>query len=145
MATTRLPIDTLQNTFERERHYRPHWPQRWDVASADPLIMATLDILARHVPAYGRRRSDRAQIGLGQAQPPAQAPAPAPGADDQPQLVATVPCACPSQCVAQVSGWPVPKGMHCRMARPAAPRPPVVKRQPGIDFKSRAAGERDDE
>lgn len=136
-----LPDDVLRDTFARERPYRPHWPERWDVAKRDPLIVATLDILARHVPAYGRRRAERAQIGLGQVTAHAQ-----PVADPRQQaLVPTESCACPSQCVAQVSGWPVPKGMHCRMVHPQAPRPPIVKRQPGIDFKSRAAGEKPDE
>lgn len=136
---TPIPEDTLRATFNRERPYRPHWPEHWEVARRDPLIMTTLDILARHVPAYGRRRADRARIGLGQA--PAQ-----PVTDPrQHALVPTEPCACPSQCVAQASGWPVPKGMHCRMAHPQTPRPPIVKRQPGIDFKSRAAGEKPEE
>lgn len=136
----KLPDEVLHATFDRERPYRPHWPERWEVAKADPLILATLDILARHVPAYGRRRADRAQIGLGRATAHAQPAA----VSRQQALVPTEPCACPTQCVAQASGWPVPKGMHCRMARPQAPRPPIIKRQPGLDLKSRAAGEKED-
>lgn len=174
MATP-LPESILREAFTRERPYRPHWPEHWEVARRDPLIMATLDIMARHVPAFGRRKQDRLAVGAYQ---PRDTPAPD---DSQQTLVALEPCQCPDACLAG-QGAAIPKGMRCRRASTGAgtytapcrfcagyglndstgdvcaackgsgalrqvlpqSRPPVLKRQPGIDFKSRAAGEKED-
>ena len=177
--TTPLPESTLREAFARERPYRPHWPEHWEVARRDPLIMATLDILARHVPAFGRRKQDRLAVGAYQ---PSQSPQSASIPDSTQQtMIPLEPCQCPDACLAG-QGAAIPKGMRCRRGssyagtytapcrfcagyglsdstgevcaackgtgtiRQVLPqaRPPVLKRQPGIDFKSRAAGEKED-
>lgn len=73
--------DDLRATWERERQWRPHWPDNFHACMADPLIRGVIETLYRHVPAIKRRGSIR-QLSLqevDQNAPPAS-PAPPPGA-----------------------------------------------------------------
>ena len=161
--TPKIPDEILRETYTRELPYHPAWPLDYSRAIADPVIAAILRTLARHVPAYRRRDSDRAALGLAPLHGrPQAAPAPAH-------------CACPvGTCLGGVVNGINPAGERCRVngadsvpgtprntetmivngriingtrhpVYPDKPRPPVFKKQPGLDFKSRAAGEREDE
>lgn len=50
-------LATLRTIFDREAPHRPHWPQDFARATADPLTLAILRTLAAHPAArdYGRR------------------------------------------------------------------------------------------
>lgn len=50
-------LATLRILFDREAPHRPHWPQDFSGAIADPLTLAILRTLAAHPAArgYGRR------------------------------------------------------------------------------------------
>lgn len=120
--------DTLRAAFARERPYRPHWPERFEDAIADPIVARVLDILARHVPAYGRRHAARARVNW-----------------QGPVIVAPVPSACPTCAgsgwlaldVSSDSGVNVSTRTPCPACEPRRPRV--------LDRKSLAAGEREDE
>lgn len=62
---TRIPRETLRAVFIREKPYHLAWPMTFDDALADPLTLALLETIARHVPAYTRERADRARMGIG--------------------------------------------------------------------------------
>lgn len=49
----------LRVIFDRESRHRPHWPQDFTRATADPLTLAILRTLAAHPAAqgYGRRHA----------------------------------------------------------------------------------------
>jgi hypothetical protein len=147
--TPKIPDDVMRETFTRELPYHPAWPLDYSKAIADPVIAAILRTLARHVPAYRRRDSDRAAVGLAPLHGRPQA-APQP-----------THCTCPvGTCSGGVVNGINLAGERCRVngadsvpgtprnaapVYPDKPRPPVLKKQPGLDFKSRAAGEREDE
>lgn len=85
---TRIPRETLRAVFIREKPYHLAWPLTFDEALADPLTLALLETIARHVPAYTRERADRARLGIGptvtQPNPP---PAPVARRHDGPARV----------------------------------------------------------
>lgn len=104
----------LRAAFARERPYRPHWPDTYESAAADPIILRVLDMLARHVePPHQRRRwaFEGVQQSL-QAPPEAPPPMPPEWGPARPAL----------------DGMRVPDSM----------------RRPALDNKSRAAGEREE-
>jgi hypothetical protein len=49
-------LDTLRAVYAREAPHRPHWPQGFDQAIADPLTLAILQTLALHPAAASRGR-----------------------------------------------------------------------------------------
>lgn len=57
----------LRDTYKRESAHRPHWPDTFEAAMADPVISRIVAMLCAHqVPAFGRRKAERAKIGLDQ-------------------------------------------------------------------------------
>jgi hypothetical protein len=51
-------LQALRAIFDREARHRPHWPQAWEQAQADALVMAILRTMAAHPSAaFGRRAS----------------------------------------------------------------------------------------
>ena len=65
--TIKCTDEQLRATFIRERQYRPHWPEKYEDAMADPVTSRIVAMLCAHaVPAFGRRKADRAKIGLDQ-------------------------------------------------------------------------------
>jgi len=131
-----IPESTLRAVYTREQPYRLHWPRDYETGMANPAIAGIVRTIALHVPAWGRRHANRARIDW-----------------KQPELEAGDQCACT---LGTCDGLAVrqPPGVKCRQghtlgmlggaAHPVHPRPPILKRQPGIDFKSRAAGEREE-
>lgn len=52
--------DELRATYAREVLHRPHWPQSFQAAMADPLTAAIVRTLAAHPPTFGRRAAPAA-------------------------------------------------------------------------------------
>lgn len=61
-----MPADpqTLRDIFTREARHRPHWPQVWEVARHDPLILAILRTMAAHPKSFGRRASAVSTVSI---------------------------------------------------------------------------------
>lgn len=56
LLTATVSVEKLRGVYEREKPYRPNWPDSFDACMADPLISRTLALRARHeLPAVQRR------------------------------------------------------------------------------------------
>lgn len=131
-----IPDTTLRAVYTREQPYRRHWPADYETGMKNDAIAAIVRTLALHVPTWGRRHADRARIAW-----------------RQDGLEAADLCRCP---LGTCDGLTVqqPAGVTCRQGHskgmlagevhPVLPRAPAPKRHPTLDFKSRAAGEREE-
>lgn len=106
MSTPSSPTEAqLRAIYAREAPHRPHWPRTFEQATADPLTLAILRMMAAHPSVtFGRRA------------------APVQRATVQPMMR--------------------PQELEACDALPRAPAP--QRQRPPIDFKSRAAGEREE-
>ena len=115
MSATPLPIETLRATYTREKPYHPDWPETFDQAMADPYVRACIDLRARHNVLTFGRRRADRAKVTGQG-----------------SLIETQ------------GGFDYTR-QERQPTMPSSLPPLVQPKRPGLDWKRKAAGERDED